>query len=37
MRVTIATYAVPKTLKAVIGDAKLKSPSEEQSSSISDC
>ena len=35
-RVTVANYAVPKTLKAAIGSAKMKSPSEEPSSSISD-
>jgi hypothetical protein len=36
-RVTVANYAVPKTLKAALGGARLKSPSEEPASSISDC
>jgi hypothetical protein len=36
-RVAIANYAVPKTLKAAIGGARMKSPSEEPSSSIPDC
>jgi len=36
-RVTIANYAVPKILKAAIGSGRMKSPSEEPSSSIPDC
>jgi hypothetical protein len=36
-RLTVASYAVPKTLKAAIEGARMKSPSEEPSSSISDC
>jgi hypothetical protein len=35
--VTVASYSVPKTLKAAIGGARMKSLSEEPSSSISDC
>jgi hypothetical protein len=35
-RVTVAIDAVPKTLKAAIGGAKIEFPSEEPSSSISD-
>jgi len=36
-RVTVASYSAPKTLKAAIADARMKSPSEEPWSSISDC
>jgi hypothetical protein len=35
--VTVANYLVPEALKAAIGVARMKSPSEEPSSSISDC
>ena len=36
-RVTVASYSAPKTLKASMGGARMKFPSEEASSSIPDC